>query len=86
MAGGVSYVVGMLITSGTFAHFAIRAGKSLHYKTIRCVIYAPLWWYDETPSGRILSRFTTDLGIIDNKLAQDLDNMMQARHHATQLA
>ena len=44
---------------------------------MRRLIYAPLSWYDATPSGRIISRLTADFGIIDQKLAQDMDTLLQ---------
>jgi ABC-type multidrug transport system fused ATPase/permease subunit len=33
------------------------------------LIRAPLSYFDKTPSGNIISRFSNDLGILDNSLA-----------------
>ena len=37
----------------------------------------PLIRYDATPSGRILSRYTSDIGVIDLTLAIEADNLAQ---------
>ena len=41
------------------------------------VVYAPMHWYDETPSGRVMSRFTSDLNAVDQQLSHTIDNSLQ---------
>jgi len=41
------------------------------------MLQAPLSWWDGTPKGRITSRFSTDLGLVDTQLGFVLDNAMQ---------
>ena len=50
-----------------------RASVSLHADTMRRVIYAPMAWHDATPAGRILSRFSSDLTVIDMRLSASLN-------------
>lgn len=41
------------------------------------MLQAPYAWYQDTPVGRITSRFTTDLGLVDIQLSLWVDNMAQ---------
>ena len=74
---GLTHVFLIIGTSIYFTLLAVRASRTLHRDTVRRLLYAPLWWYDATPSGRILSRFTADLAAVDLHLASDIDNVLQ---------
>ncbi|KAJ3078084.1 hypothetical protein HK100_010839, partial [Physocladia obscura] len=74
------YIVGyicmaLLMTFGTFAYamfFAFsgtRASKNLHEKALARIIRAPVSFYDTTPLGRIINRFSRDVDAIDNNLS-----------------
>ena len=39
--------------------------------------FARYSWYQDTPQGRITSRFTTDLGVVDIQLSLFMDNCAQ---------
>jgi ATP-binding cassette subfamily C (CFTR/MRP) protein 1 len=58
-------VVVMVITG-------IRASKSLHLSAITTVLSAPMAFFDTTPLGRIISRFTKDMESIDQQLPGQL--------------
>lgn len=47
---------------------ATRAGAVLHHGMLARVARATLLWFDQTPTGRIQTRFTADLGAIDSTL------------------
>lgn len=51
---------------------AIRASRVLHDGMLERVVRAPQWWFDATPLGRILNRFTSDINTVDQKLIRDL--------------
>jgi hypothetical protein len=74
---GLSHVIALISTSIFMTAISVRASMSLHRDTISRVLYAPLAWYDATPSGRVLSRFTSDLNTVDVKLSMDIDNVLQ---------
>ena len=71
------HTVCVMLTSLVFVYAAARASLTLYSDVMRRLIYAPMSWYDGTPSGRIISRLGSDMGIIDKKLSQDVDTLLQ---------
>ncbi|KAI9091703.1 P-loop containing nucleoside triphosphate hydrolase protein [Phlyctochytrium arcticum] len=47
----------------------LEASKILHRRAMRRLVYAPMAFFDGTPLGQILSRFSRDIGEIDRWLA-----------------
>ena len=50
------------------AIFGVRASTKLHGNLLSSILHAPLSFFDTTPTGRILSRFSQDLYSIDFEL------------------
>merc|ERR1711865_607063 len=50
------------------ALFCLRASRTLHDQLVRRVMRAPLSFFDPTPLGRIVSRFSKDMYSIDSEL------------------
>lgn len=48
----------------------LQAAKSLHVFMLWGIFRAPLSFYDATPIGRILSRFSKDLDSLDSTLPE----------------
>lgn len=48
---------------------ALRASKLLYRDMLNSVIRSPSRWFDKTPAGRILSRFSKDIDTIDTGLS-----------------
>ncbi|KAJ3075759.1 hypothetical protein HDU98_006997 [Podochytrium sp. JEL0797] len=71
--GYVAFAV--LMTIGTlgyalfFAYSGTRASRVLHEKALARILRAPTSFYDTTPLGRIINRFSRDVDAIDNNLA-----------------
>ena len=40
------------------------------------ILHAPITWFESTPSGRIISRFSGDLSMIDRQLAFIFDDCL----------
>ncbi|CAN7943686.1 unnamed protein product, partial [Ixodes pacificus] len=56
---------------------ALNASKSLHESILYRVVRAPMWFFDTTPLGRILNRFTKDLDQADYYLPMVMDAMLE---------
>lgn len=57
-----------------FARFSTKAAKSLHNDMLRNILRAPLLFFDTTPLGRILNRFSKDTDTVDVLLPPIMDN------------
>ncbi|KAJ8980199.1 hypothetical protein NQ317_003764 [Molorchus minor] len=51
-----------------FYKIFMNASKGLHKKMFNNVLRAPMRFFDVNPSGRILNRFSNDMGVIDELL------------------
>ncbi|XP_026322609.1 probable multidrug resistance-associated protein lethal(2)03659 isoform X1 [Hyposmocoma kahamanoa] len=51
-----------------FYSMCIRASTRLHNNMFRGVTNAPMWFFHHNPSGRILNRFSKDMGQVDTLL------------------
>ncbi|KPJ19664.1 putative multidrug resistance-associated protein lethal(2)03659 [Papilio machaon] len=51
-----------------FYNICIKASINLHDSMFRGVTNAPMWFFHHNPSGRILNRFSKDIGQVDSSL------------------
>ena len=51
-----------------YVNLAIGASNRLHGKMLQKVVKAPVQFFDTNPSGRILNRFSNDIGVLDRYL------------------
>ena len=58
------------IASFLFVQFAVKAGAQLHASLTHAVSRATTTWFDITPVGRIITRFSKDIDFIDVQLPQ----------------
>ena len=65
--GGLGFVtlVGVLLNRLLWLERGIAAGRGLHLTMLRSVLKAPLRFFDSTPVGRILQRFSRDVESVD---------------------
>lgn len=52
-----------------FFSMCVRASVRLHDKLFRGITRATMYFFNTNPSGRILNRFSKDIGSIDTTLA-----------------
>lgn len=52
------------------------AAIAMHHTILNGVMRAPLLYFDTTPVGRILSRFSKDIDVIDVKLPQQISDLI----------
>ncbi|KAI8590273.1 P-loop containing nucleoside triphosphate hydrolase protein [Geranomyces variabilis] len=57
---------------------AQRASAEMHTDLLTAVLRSPMRWFEQIPSGRIIARFSKDLGTIDGPLIQVLHMFLQA--------
>ncbi|KAA8540550.1 hypothetical protein F0562_024531 [Nyssa sinensis] len=57
-----------LVRAFSFAFGGLRAAVQVHNRLLQKLINAPVNFFDQTPSGRILNRFSSDLYTIDDSL------------------
>lgn len=61
-------VVLLLFRAVYYYTLAMNASKNLHNKMFSNLTHASMRFFDINPSGRILNRFSRDIGIIDEQL------------------
>ena len=54
-----------VVSSFCFYLTALKASENLHNKMTKAVIEAPVIFFDTNPVGRILNRFSKDIGSMD---------------------
>lgn len=57
-----------LCVSLLFCFILLKASEILHNKMVLAVLRAPVLYFDKTPVGRILNRFSKDIGNLDDVL------------------
>ena len=60
--------VAMTVSSFSFYYLLLKAAENLHSKMFLATIKAPVKFFDSTPAGRILNRFSKDIGSMDDVL------------------
>lgn len=62
--------ISIYITVLYHAQGSIRASKYLHQSILNSCMKCPMYYFDSTPLGRILNRFSGDIENVDNILPQ----------------
>ena len=68
-------MTGMLSTIGA-AFRSAAASEKIHEALLDKTMHAPLSFFETTPIGRILNRFTSDIDVIDSKISQQLRSFL----------
>ena len=64
---GASFVFGIIRAYG-FLSVCLRCSERLHDKMAWAVLQAPVLFFDSNPVGRIMNRFSKDIGCLDEVL------------------
>ena len=61
------------VTGGSLSLYVgnVGAGRLLHVRLLRNSLASPLMFFDTTPVGRILNRFSKDIDVVDSTIAQN---------------
>lgn len=73
----ISAIFFTLVRSFYFFKMAMTASKNLHGKMFHALLEAPMRFFDTNPSGRVLNRFSKDMGAIDEFLPRVLADAIQ---------
>ncbi|CAG2180701.1 unnamed protein product, partial [Oppiella nova] len=72
--GVLGLIQAVFVTYGWYAMTRgnIKAAKSLHQKMLEQILHSPMSFFDTTPLGRILNRFSKDVDTCDATLQQTI--------------
>ena len=77
VALGVLYIVLALLRLGFLFKGALNASRRLHAELLNCVLRAKFKFFDTTPLGQIMNRFSKDLQSIDQDIAPVAAGLLQ---------
>jgi len=66
----------LLIYAALLANRAVAASRVLHHRMLSAVLRAPLTFFETTPAGRILNRFSRDIETVDTQLPEIMESWM----------
>jgi len=64
----------LLVGSSLWCHGGARASRNLHQLTTERIMHAPMSWWESNTQGRIMSRFSADLSLVDLQVSFSADN------------
>ncbi|XP_059144802.1 ATP-binding cassette sub-family C member 5-like [Physella acuta] len=74
-------IIVIIIKSFTLRKLSLKASTHLHNKGFKHVLQSPVSFFDTTPVGRIVNRFSADIDELDSRLPMNVDvflsNVMQ---------
>ena len=75
---GLGFTQAIIIFLGAFslALAAIFASRMLHSKMLKNILRSPMSFFDTTPLGRVLNRFSKDIYIIDEVIPRSLRSFL----------
>ncbi|XP_020011029.2 ATP-binding cassette sub-family C member 12 [Castor canadensis] len=76
-ASMASVVVFGTIKGFTFTKTALMASSSLHDKVFDKILKSPMSFFDTTPTGRLMNRFSKDMDELDVRLPFHAENFLQ---------
>lgn len=62
----------VLCSAFTLAEGILRSASMLHTLILKSGLRAPMSFFDSTPSGRIVNRFSKDIDVVDSQLPRSL--------------
>ncbi|XP_075851725.1 ATP-binding cassette sub-family C member 12 [Microcebus murinus] len=76
-ASMVSMLVFAITKGCTFTKTTLRASSSLHDSVFDKILKSPMSFFDTTPTGRIMNRFSKDMDELDVRLPFHAENFLQ---------
>ncbi|KAI9318473.1 P-loop containing nucleoside triphosphate hydrolase protein [Dichotomocladium elegans] len=72
-------VVALIMSTGKYialVHASMVASYQLHEKLLHSILRAKVRFFDTTPLGRVINRFSSDIGTIDQELTMSLGTFL----------
>ncbi|CAG7728120.1 unnamed protein product [Allacma fusca] len=69
---GIGQAVAVFVATLSMAIGSLRAAKFLHNQMLRNILCSPMWFFDTTPLGRIVNRFSKDVDVADTTFPANL--------------
>lgn len=69
---GISQALFVLFSSFSLAMASIFASRTLHNRMLANILRSPMSFFDTTPLGRILNRFSKDIYLIDEVVPRSM--------------
>ncbi len=80
---GLMTMVLVYLSNTFWSRRGIEAGKYFHDQMLKSILAAPIRFFDSTPVGRILQRFSRDVESVDLHLQWSFDHTIHAFFHIT---
>jgi ATP-binding cassette subfamily C (CFTR/MRP) protein 4 len=74
----ICFILTSHISSQLFSKFCSKASKNLHNNMLITILNTTMTFFNHHPSGRILNRFSNDMGSIDEEIPVSLMNSIMA--------
>eukprot|EP01035_Chromulina_nebulosa_P017873 gene17873-23489_t len=72
----ISVLLSAFIRSLLEAILSLRAAQKIHDNMTRKVVLAPCSWFDTTPLGRIVNRFSQDISTVDKEIMNNFSEFL----------
>ena len=79
--GVTVYIAAYVLATG-----ALRASTYLHAELLLSCLRAPMMFYDTTPLGRIVNRFSKDIDVIDTIVPRNVEVWVKCTFHVLSTA
>jgi ABC-type multidrug transport system fused ATPase/permease subunit len=73
---GGGYSLGTLISAVALALAGVHASENLHKGMLAKILRAPMVFFETTPTGRIVSRFSQDVNMIDEGIPRTIQSLI----------
>uniref|UniRef100_A0A1I8JE23 ABC-type glutathione-S-conjugate transporter n=1 Tax=Macrostomum lignano TaxID=282301 RepID=A0A1I8JE23_9PLAT len=72
---GIVVLVGIYAVMGVYS--ALRASRSIHKSLLTRLFRVPMSFFDTTPTGRIVNRFSKDMEVVDRELPMIINDFLE---------
>jgi ATP-binding cassette, subfamily C (CFTR/MRP), member 1 len=69
---GVMQSISVMVATTIISIFTLNAAIKLHHSMLMRILNSPMSFFDTTPLGRILNRFSKDIDVVDNSIPNNM--------------